>query len=80
MGFGFGELLYLAIGGVAAFLGWLASGKLRGTRKEGRSEAEQEAKNADYENAADIRRRADDAEGVRDDTARGYRPRKPKPD
>jgi len=65
-----------AMGGVAAIVAVILArwqGRSQG-RREGRKEAEAKAKVKDYENAADIRRRARDADGLHpDDDARGYR-------
>ena len=50
---------------LAAIAGILAYGGLK--KREGRQEAAQKAKEKDRENASDIRRRAADADGVRDE-------------
>ena len=70
-----GPLGALGAAAVAA-LAWLLDRRrqrIKG-RSEGLTEAWREAKVKDHENAADIRRRARDADGVRpDDDTRGYR-------
>lgn len=53
---------------LAALAGFWAYGKVK--KREGRKDALREAKEKDNENAADIRRRAADADGVSDDDIR----------
>ena len=70
-----GPLGALGAAAVAA-LAWLLDRRRQRSkgRSEGRSEAQTQAKVRDHENAADIRRRARDADGVHpDDDTRGYR-------
>ena len=65
-----------AMGAVAvAALLWILDrwNQRRNGRNEGKKEAETKAKVKDHENAADIRRRARDADGVQPDDALRYR-------
>ena len=65
-----------AMGAVAvAALLWVLDrwSQRRKGRAEGKQEAETKAKVRDHENAADIRRRAGDADGVQPDDALRYR-------
>ena len=57
---------------VVAFFGNTIFQRRKG-RKEGKKDAIEEWKNADNAEADAIRRRADDARGVRDDSGRGFR-------
>ena len=70
-----GPLGALGAAAVAA-LAWFLdrNWQRRKGEREGREKADTEARMRDHENAADIRRRARDADGLHpDDDARGYR-------